>query len=60
MTNPEHSFWRDTCGETPVGSALSSDLSVDLAVIGGGYTGCSAALHAAQAGASVCLLEAQE
>ncbi|MEM7090886.1 MAG: FAD-binding oxidoreductase [Pseudomonadota bacterium] len=60
MINPEYSFWRDTCGETPLGSALSSDLSVDLAVIGGGYTGCSAALHAAQAGASVCLLEAQE
>lgn len=32
---------------------------VDLAVIGGGYTGCSAALTAAEAGASVCLLEAQ-
>jgi glycine/D-amino acid oxidase-like deaminating enzyme len=34
-------------------------MAVDLAVIGGGFTGCAAALYAAQAGASVCLLEAE-
>lgn len=35
------------------------DTSVDLAVIGGGYTGLAAAFEAARRGASVCLLEAR-
>lgn len=39
--------------------ALAQDLQVDLTIIGGGFTGCSAALAAAKAGASVCLLEAE-
>jgi len=34
-------------------------MRADLCVIGGGYTGLSAALHAAQAGQSVVLLDAQ-
>lgn len=59
MKNPEHALWRDTCRERLNAAPLSGELSVDLAIIGGGYTGCSAALTAAQAGASVCLLEAQ-
>ncbi|MFP6681506.1 MAG: FAD-dependent oxidoreductase, partial [Gammaproteobacteria bacterium] len=33
--------------------------SADLVVIGGGFTGCSAALHAAEQGAEVRLLEAE-
>nr|WP_217359559.1 FAD-binding oxidoreductase [Ruegeria arenilitoris] len=49
-----------TCREHVESLPLTKDLAVDLAVIGGGYTGCSAALTAARAGASVCLLEAQE
>ncbi len=60
MTYPEHSLWQDTCVETLSAPPLAADKTVDMAVIGGGYTGCSAALHAAKAGASVCLLEAQE
>nr|WP_247744334.1 FAD-binding oxidoreductase [Ruegeria sp. R14_0] len=50
----------NTCREHVEPSAAAGDLTVDLAVIGGGYTGCSAALWAAQSGASVCLLEAEE
>lgn len=38
---------------------LSGDVRADLCVIGGGYTGLSAALHAARAGATVVLLEAR-
>ncbi len=60
MTYPEHAMWRETCRETLDTPPLTNDLTVDLAVIGGGYTGCTAALTAAQAGASVCLLEAQD
>ena len=37
---------------------LTGDARVDLCVVGGGYTGLSAALHAARAGLSVVLLEA--
>nr|WP_174823491.1 FAD-binding oxidoreductase [Ruegeria arenilitoris] len=50
----------NTCREHVEPSVPTSDLTVDLAVIGGGYTGCSAALSAARSGASVCLLEAEE
>jgi len=39
---------------------LAGNKTVDLAVVGGGFTGCSAALQAARQGASVCLLEAGE
>lgn len=60
MTDPELPLWRVTSREGVPGTPLSSDATVDLAIIGGGYTGCSAALHAAQQGASVCLLEAHE
>jgi len=38
---------------------LTEALSVDVVVVGGGFTGLSAALHAAEAGYSVVLLEAQ-
>jgi len=38
--------------------ALETDVAADAIVVGGGFTGCSAALHLAKAGASVVLLEA--
>ncbi|WP_424832966.1 NAD(P)/FAD-dependent oxidoreductase [Ruegeria sp.] len=60
MSDHNDSLWRKTCREQVPTTLLADDLTVDLAVIGGGYTGCSAALTAAQAGASVCLLEANE
>ena len=39
--------------------ALEGSLAADVCVIGGGYTGLSAALHLAEAGYDVVLLEAQ-
>ncbi len=39
--------------------AAEGELSCDLCIIGGGFTGLSAALHAAQAGLDVVLVEAQ-
>lgn len=54
MTN----LWRATA--TPFAAPpLSADAEVDLAIIGGGFTGTSAALEAATQGAKVCLLEAK-
>src|SRR5580692_8434221 len=39
---------------------LTGDLTADIAVVGGGFVGISAALHAAEAGARVVVLEANE
>jgi gamma-glutamylputrescine oxidase len=41
----------------PPRSALRGDLQADIAVVGGGIAGCSAALHLAQRGYRVVLLE---
>jgi len=43
------SYWADCSGSAPdTCSALDSDIDVDVAIIGGGYTGLSCALHLAQ------------
>ncbi|MBZ9977250.1 NAD(P)/FAD-dependent oxidoreductase [Mesorhizobium sp. BR-1-1-10] len=39
--------------------ALSGNLDVDLAIVGGGFSGLSTALHAAEKGISVAVLEAE-
>lgn len=52
-------WWDETC-EMPVADTLDGTHRVDVAVIGGGFTGVSAALHLANAGASVAVLEAQD
>ena len=55
---PFDTLWGDT-HETPRAHAkMAAPLEVEVAVIGGGFTGLSAALHAAQAGAQVALFEA--
>jgi glycine/D-amino acid oxidase-like deaminating enzyme len=40
--------------------ALQGDLAADIAVVGGGFVGLSASLHAAEAGARVAVVEANE
>ncbi|MDP3195432.1 FAD-binding oxidoreductase [Tabrizicola sp.] len=54
----EPNLWRASARETFSAPPLDTDRTVDLAIIGGGFTGCAAALQAARQGASVCLLEA--
>ena len=51
------SLWMDTTPETDY-PALSEDLTVDVAVIGGGISGLTTALLLARAGKSVVVLEA--
>ncbi|SHI93454.1 Glycine/D-amino acid oxidase [Palleronia salina] len=57
---PPDTLWHDSSAEPAPGTSLQTDMRVDLAVIGGGFTGCSAALEAAGQGASVALFEAGE
>ncbi|MBY6058544.1 NAD(P)/FAD-dependent oxidoreductase [Leisingera daeponensis] len=53
-------LWHQTCQENPAFPDLAGEAEADLVVIGGGYTGCSAALKAAGLGASVRLIEAED
>ena len=46
---PQPSYWEASAGPSPVtGEALTTNESCDVAIIGGGYTGLSAALHLAR------------
>ena len=56
-----HGLWEASAPAAPVtGPLQEQDLRVDIAVIGAGFTGLSTALHAAEGGASVAVLEAQQ
>jgi len=54
------SLWSATAPEGPACSALAGPHRAQAAVIGAGYTGLSAALHLAEAGRDVIVLEAGE
>ncbi len=58
MTADPATLWHATARPLPGFSALSGATEADLLVIGGGFAGLSAALHAAEAGLSVALVEA--
>jgi gamma-glutamylputrescine oxidase len=51
-------YYSVSANAAPCSTSLSGDLSVDACVIGGGIAGCSTALHLAQRGYRVALLEA--
>ena len=55
----ENSLWAATAIPNPVSEQLQESLQADVLVIGGGYTGLSTALHLAERGVSVVLLEAK-
>ena len=59
MKKANKNLWAATCAERIETQPHTGDTSVDLAIIGGGFTGCSAALSAARQGASVIVLEAR-
>ena len=58
MHHDAHGWWIEEAGAPPALATLEGDLSADVLVIGGGYTGLWAAWHLAEAGASVVVLEA--
>lgn len=55
----ETSLWAATAIDNPVDSRLRESLRADVLVVGGGYTGLSSALHLAEQGVDVVLLEAR-
>lgn len=55
-----HGLWAATAPKPPETQPLSSALKTDVAIVGGGFTGLSAALHLAEAGINVVVVEANE
>lgn len=53
------SYWLDTAPAGPDYTTMALPDSVDVAVVGGGLTGLSAAVHLRRKGASVAVLEAE-
>lgn len=53
------SWYAASAEPLPVQPALEGDLDVDVAILGAGYVGLSAAIELAEAGYSVAVLEAQ-
>ncbi|MBZ9898094.1 MULTISPECIES: FAD-binding oxidoreductase [unclassified Mesorhizobium] len=56
--SPGRSWYEDTAGPRPEYPALDGDRSCDVVIVGGGFTGLSAAVHLAKAGTNVVLIEA--
>ena len=55
-----HGLWEITAPPPPATVPLAGDTNADVVIVGAGYTGLSAALHLAEAGVSVIVLEAVE
>lgn len=55
-----HGLWEKTTPPAPECRPLAGSVETDVVIVGGGYTGLSTALHLAEAGTRVILLEAQE
>ena len=58
--NFSHGLWADTAPHAPKLSPIEGEQKANVAVVGGGYTGLSAALHLSEAGEDTILLEARE
>src|SRR5438309_7488723 len=55
----DHSYWNATAGEGPVFTTLADDIEVDVAIVGGGIVGVTAARLLKDRGLKVALVEAR-
>lgn len=61
MSDPlNDSYYLASAGKHPPRQALAGDISADICIVGGGFTGLSAAIACAEAGLDVVLLEADQ
>lgn len=60
MDSASHGLWKASAPPAPAAPPLADEVWADVAIVGAGYTGCSAALHLAQSGAKPVVLEASE
>ena len=54
------SLWDASAAEPDYTAPLDADITVDVAIVGGGFTGLSTALHCAEKGLSAHVLEAEQ
>lgn len=54
------SVWSASAGAPVEAPPFAGEAQCDVVIVGGGFTGCSAALHLAEKGVSVILLEAED
>ena len=53
------SLWDGSAEEADLDAPMHGDVTTDLAIVGGGFTGLSTALHAAELGLDCHVLEAK-
>jgi gamma-glutamylputrescine oxidase len=58
-TQPPQGYYATSAPPAPIRPALPGDLAVDVCVVGAGFTGLSAALHLAEQGVRVAVVEAE-
>jgi gamma-glutamylputrescine oxidase len=59
MSRHVESWYAASAGAAPVRPALEGEVEADVCIVGGGIAGCSTALHLAERGYRVALLEAE-
>ena len=59
-SQPQGSLWEKTAPPPPQTTPLAGDATSRVAIVGGGFTGLSAALHLAEMGIETVVLEAEE
>src|SRR5689334_2829056 len=59
MQNIDHNYYRASLTPDSPRPPLRGNIKADICIVGGGFTGLAAALHLAQSGARVALVEAE-
>ena len=55
----QNNLWKETSEEKATFASLKGSIDSDITIVGGGYTGCTAALTAVENGLSVSLIDQQ-